>query len=166
MTELLIKIIDCLKGFFSKELIVFIVSMLPVLELRAGLIASSLLKIPYLKAAIICIVGNILPVPLIIFFLNTIFSFMERWDLTAKIARFFKNMARKHKPAIDKYGFFGLVLFVGIPLPGTGAWTGALVSSVFHMDIKKSIFAILIGIIMAFIIMSILSYGILVNIVK
>lgn len=166
MNSILIPIIENLKKIFSKELIVFIISMLPVLELRAGLIAASLLKISYVKASIICICGNILPIPFILLFLNKIFALMELWKPTEKISIFFKNLAKNNKPKIDKYGFWGLVLFVGIPLPGTGAWTGALVSSVFHMDIKKSSIAILLGIIMAFVIMSLLSYGIISNLIK
>ena len=86
---------------------------------------------------------------------------MEKWGPTKKMVKFFKDKAIKNKSKIDKYGFWGLVLFVGIPLPGTGAWTGALVASVFNMDIKKSALAILLGIMLAFIIMSVLSYGVI-----
>ena len=69
--------------------------------------------------------------------------------------------AEKNKPKIDKYGFLGLTLFVGIPLPGTGAWTGSLVAALFHMNYKKSLLSILLGIVLAFIIMSIVSYGVI-----
>lgn len=161
MANLVENIIELLKNQLSKELIVFIISLMPILELRGGLIASALLKIPYLRAAIICIVGNILPIPFILVFLNKVFDLMEKWKPTRKIVTFFRNRAIKNKSKIDKYGLLGLILFVGIPLPGTGAWTGALVSSVFNMDIKKSSIAILLGIILAFIIMSIISYGII-----
>lgn len=150
----------------SKELIVFIISLMPVLELRGGMIAASLLKLPYIKAALICIIGNILPIPFVLLFLNQIFDLMEKWKPTSGIVKYFKDRAIKYKPQIDKYGFWGLVLFVGIPLPGTGAWTGSLVASVFKMDLKKSSLAIFLGIIFAFIIMSIVSYGIIGNIVK
>ena len=85
---------------------------------------------------------------------------MEKWEPTKKIALFFKQRAINNKPKIDKYGFWGLVLFVGIPLPGTGAWTGSLIASVFNMDIKKSALAIFFGILLAFVIMSLISYGI------
>ena len=166
MLNIVQNLIMSLKSIFSKEVIVFIISLLPVLELRGGLIAAAILKIPYLKAAIICIVGNILPIPFILLFLNRIFNFMEKWGPTKKIVKYFKNLAVKNKSKIDKYGFWGLVLFVGIPLPGTGAWTGALVASVFGMDIKKASLGILLGIILAFIIMSIISYGVLFNIIK
>lgn len=160
MANLVSSIINILSKTLSKEAIVFIISLMPLLELRGGLLAAAILKIPYLKAAIICIVGNILPIPFILLFLNKIFDLMEKFEPTKNLVSYFKDKAKKNKSKIDKYGFWGLVLFVGIPLPGTGAWTGALVASVFNMDIKKSALAIFIGIILAFIIMSIVSYGI------
>ena len=82
------------------------------------------------------------------------------------IAKWLRNKAHKHRKEIDKYGYWGLLLFVGIPLPGTGAWTGCLVASVFDMDRKKSFFAVMAGIIMASIIMMILSYGLLGGIIN
>ena len=160
MENIVAKIVSELGKTISKEMIVFIISLMPILELRGGLIAAALLKIPYVKAAIICIVGNILPIPFILLFLNKIFAAMEKWKPTEKLVKFFKDRAIKNKAKIDKYGFWGLVLFVGIPLPGTGAWTGSLVASVFNMDFKRSILAILIGIMLAFVIMSFISYGI------
>ena len=82
MANLVENIIELLKNQLSKELIVFIISLMPILELRGGLIASALLKIPYLRAAIICIVGNILPIPFILVFLNKVFDLMEKWKPT------------------------------------------------------------------------------------
>ena len=161
MESIVTKIIGELGKTISKEGIVFIISLMPILELRGGLLAAAILKVPYLKAAIICIIGNVLPIPFILLFLNKIFVLMEKWGPTKKMVKFFKDKAIKNKSKIDKYGFWGLVLFVGIPLPGTGAWTGALVASVFNMDIKKSALAILLGIMLAFIIMSVLSYGVI-----
>lgn len=166
MVNLVSQIISSFGNTISKEMIVFIISLMPILELRGGLIAAALLKVPYLKAAIICIVGNILPIPFILIFLNKIFEIMEKWEPTKKLVSFFKTRAIKNKSKIDKYGMLGLILFVGIPLPGTGAWTGALVASVFNMDIKKASISILIGIILVFIIMSIVSYGIIGNIIR
>ena len=166
MSNLILHLIAYLKSSFSKELIVFIISLLPLLELRGGLIAASLLNVEYYKAAIICIVGNIIPIPFILLLLKRIFIFFEKFSLTQKIVLWLKDKAAKNKKKIDKYGFWGLVLFVGIPLPGTGAWTGALVASVFDMDFKKSIIAIFLGIVLAFIIMSIISYGIIGNIIR
>lgn len=166
MDKLVLQIVNIFSKSLSKEMIVFIISLMPILELRGGLIAAALLKIPYLKAAAICIVGNILPIPFILMFLNKIFDMMEKWEPTKKLVLFFKKIAIKNKSKIDKYGLLGLILFVGVPLPGTGAWTGALVASVFNMNIKKSSIGIFLGILLAFVIMSIISYGVIGNIIR
>lgn len=166
MESLVNLILSSLKGVAPKEAIVFIISLLPILELRGGLLAASFLKIPYIKAAIICIVGNLLPIPFILLLLEKVLLIMEKISFTKGIALWLKEKAAKNKEAIDKYGFWGLVLFVGIPLPGTGAWTGSLVATVFHMNRWKSFLAILLGVFMAFVIMSIISYGVIYNIIK
>ncbi|MBQ7743716.1 MAG: small multi-drug export protein [Lachnospiraceae bacterium] len=166
MVNIISQIINSLKGVVSKELIVFIISLMPLLELRGGLIAAAILNVEYLKAGILCIIGNIIPIPFILLFLKKVFSVMERFKPTKKVVVWLEDKAKKNKPKIDKYGVWGLVLFVGIPLPGTGAWTGSLVASVFEMDYKKSLLAIFLGIILAFIIMSIVSYGVIGNIIR
>lgn len=152
---------------FGKELIVFIVSILPILELRGGLIAASLLDVSPLTGYIVSIIGNVLPVPFILLFINKILEWMKNSKIKwmNKVAKWLDKKARKHKNSIEKYGYLGLILFVGIPLPGTGAWTGCLAASVLNMDKKKSFISIMLGIIMASIIMMILSYGLLKRIV-
>ena len=166
MDSIVSQIVNSLSGAISKELIVFIISLMPVLELRGGLIAGALLNVPYIKAAIICILGNIIPIPFILLLLKKVFNILEKFGPSKKIVLWLNNKAIKNISKIDRYGFFGLLLFVGIPLPGTGAWTGSLIASVFEMDIKKSIIAIFFGIILAFIIMSIVSYGIIGNLIR
>ena len=166
MDSIVSQIVNSLSGAISKELIVFIISLMPVLELRGGLIAGALLNVPYIKAAIICILGNIIPIPFILLLLKKVFNILEKFGPSKKLVLWLNNKAIKNISKIDRYGFFGLVLFVGIPLPGTGAWTGSLIASVFEMDIKKSIIAIFFGIILAFIIMSIVSYGIIGNLIR
>ena len=137
---------------FGKQLIVFIISMLPILELRGGLIAASLLKLPPLESYIIAIVGNVIPVPFILLLINKIFN---------KIHSFLHKKIMKNKDSIEKYGFWGLVIFVGIPLPGTGAWTGAIIAAFLEMDRKKAFLGILLGMLMASIIMMIISFGLI-----
>ena len=166
MLDIINFIINHLKNNLSKEMIVFIISLFPVLELRGGMIAASILNVPYKNAVIYSVLGNILPIPFILIFLNKIFSLMENNHHTRKLVLYFKNKALKHKVQIDKYGYLGLILFVGIPLPGTGAWTGALIASILNLDIKKSFLCIIIGIILALIIMSIISYGVIGNIIR
>ena len=134
---------------FGKEILVFIISLMPILELRGGLIAAALIDLNPVTSYIISIIGNILPVPFILWFMNSILE----------------KKVEKNKEKIERFGFWGLVLFVGIPLPGTGAWTGCLVASVLEMDRKKSFLAAALGILMASIIMMILSFGLLKGIV-
>ena len=150
-------------GWLSKELVIFIISLMPILELRGGMLAATVLKIPYVKALIICIVGNILPIPFVLLFLEKILEIFEKWSVTKKVVRWLERKADSKREQIDRYGYLGLILFVGIPLPGTGAWTGSLVAIMLGLDKKKSFVCILIGVILASIIMSILSYGILGN---
>ena len=153
---------------FGKEILVFIISLMPILELRGGLLAASLLGVPALRAYIISIIGNIIPVPLILLFINKILLWMENCKIKMfrKISRWLHKKADKNKKSIERYGYLGLLLFVGIPLPGTGAWTGCLVAALLNMDRKKSFLAILAGIIMASIIMMLLSYGIISNLIN
>lgn len=148
---------------FGKQLIVFIISMLPILELRGGLIAASLLKLPPLESYIIVIVGNVIPVPFILLLINRILRAMEksRFKLFNKIHSFLHKKIMKNKDSIEKYGFWGLVIFVGIPLPGTGAWTGAIIAAFLEMDRKKAFLGILLGMLMASIIMMIISFGLI-----
>ena len=148
---------------FGKQLIVFIISMLPILELRGGLIAASLLKLPPLESYIIAIVGNVIPVPFILLLINKILRAMEksRFKLFNKIHSFLHKKIMKNKDSIEKYGFWGLVIFVGIPLPGTGAWTGAIIAAFLEMDRKKAFLGILLGMLMASIIMMIISFGLI-----
>jgi len=165
MEHLVKTIIELFSGA-NKELIVFIISILPILELRGGLLAASLLKVNFLSGYIISIIGNILPIPLVLLFLEKIFNFLKKNKYLEKIITKFENKVLSKKGQIDKYGYLGLLLFVGIPLPGTGAWTGSALAVLLHLDRKKSFFYIILGVILASIIMSILSYGILGNIIN
>lgn len=146
---------------FGKEILVFIISLLPILELRGGLLAASFLGLDALPSYIITIVGNLLPIPFILLFINKILDWMRNSKHFSKIANWLDSKVEKHKSSIEKYGFWGLVLFVGVPLPGTGAWTGSLIASVLGMDRKKSFLAIILGIVMASIIMMLISFGVL-----
>ena len=146
---------------FGRELIVFIISLMPILELRGGLIAASLLKLNPITSYIITFIGNILPVPFILWFINSILDFMRGSKHFSKIAKWLDKKVEKHKGQIEKFGFWGLVFFVGIPLPGTGAWTGCLVAAVLQMDKKKAFLAALLGVFIASIIMMIISFGLL-----
>ena len=159
MTETLASTLAELFKGGGKEVAIFIISLLPILELRGGLIAARILGVEFIKAFIICYIANILPVPFILLFINWIFNKMSKWKPTKKIVDWLSNKTLKKKDQIDKYGYFGLFLFVGIPLPGTGAWTGALLAILLNLDKKKSFITIALGVLAAGIIMSLLSYG-------
>ena len=148
---------------FGRELIVFIISLMPILELRGGLIAASLLGVNPVNAYIVSIIGNLLPIPFILLFLSKILDWMEnsKVGFFKKIATWLRKKADKNKAKIEKYGYLGLILFVGIPLPGTGAWTGSLVATVLTLAKKKAFLCTIAGVIMASIIMMFISYGIL-----
>ena len=150
-----------LAGHLSKEVIVFIISMLPILELRGGLLAASILQLPYLTALPICLIGNLLPIPFVLLLIQKLVALLERFRPTRGLARFLNGKVTKNQESIERYGFWGLTLFVGIPLPGTGAWTGAIVAGLLGMKLRKSVPSILLGVMLAALIMSIVSYGLL-----
>ena len=160
----LLSLLSGLNGFsFGKELAVFIISLMPILELRGGLLAASLLGLDPIRSYIICIIGNIIPVPFILWLITWILDKMRKSKIKFfnKIAKWLDKKVDKHKGQIEKWGFWGLVLFVGIPLPGTGAWTGCLIAACLEMDRKKAFIAAMIGIVMASIIMMAVSFGLL-----
>lgn len=159
LVEFFIKIF----GSLNKELVIFIISLFPILELRGGMVAATLLHVPFVNALIICIIGNLVPIPFILVFLEYILGLLEKWNVTAKFVRWLEKKVNKNRKQIDKYGYLGLILFVGIPLPGTGAWTGSLVAVMLGLNKKKSFVCIIIGVLLASLIMSIVSYGILGN---
>ena len=142
------------------EVIVFIVSLLPILELRGGILVGFLLGMDLLPSFIIAFIGNIIPVPFILIFIKFIFKKLKKTRMKGFIEKI-ENKAMSKSDQIQKYAYLGLLLFVGIPLPGTGAWTGSLIAALLEMDNKKSFGIIVLGVIMAGIIISILSYGVL-----
>lgn len=154
-----------LSQYISPEGAVFLISMIPLLELRGGLLAASLLKISAVKAIPLCIVGNIIPIPFILLFIKQIFKVLKKTKIFRGLIIKLEDHAMRKSDQVKKYEFWGLMLFVGIPLPGTGAWTGSLIASLLEIDIKKSSLAILCGIIMATVIMYIVSYGLVGNLV-
>ncbi len=145
----------------SGELVALIISMVPLLELRGGLLAASLLNVSILKAVPLCILGNVIPVPFILLFITPIFTAMKKTKLFRPLVEKIEKKAMSKSDKIEKGYFWGLALFVGIPLPGTGAWTGALIAALLGIPVKKALPAILLGILIATIIMSAVSYGLL-----
>lgn len=145
----------------GKYIIVFIISMIPILELRGGLLAASMLGLPMWQSYLICLIGNIIPIPFILWLINPVFRIMRNWPVIGKFIIWCEKKANSKKDQIEKLKYWGLFLFVGIPLPGTGAWTGCLIAALLNLDKKKSLIAAICGVLTAGIIMLILSYGIL-----
>lgn len=144
-------------------IIIFFVSMLPLVELRGAIPYSVIFELDFLPSYIVCIIGNMLPVPFIFFFARRVLE----WGADKKyIGKFFTFCLEKGekggKKLQEKTGkglYWALFLFVGIPLPGTGAWTGTLAASLLDMDFKKSIIAVMAGVVLAGIIMGLASMG-------
>ena len=149
-----------LSQYISPEGAVFIISMIPLLELRGGLLAASLLKISAAKAIPLCIVGNIIPIPFILLFIRQIFKVLKKTKLFRGLVMKLEDRAMRKSDQVKKYEFWGLMLFVGIPLPGTGAWTGTLAASLLDMDFKSSVIAVMLGVVLAGVIMGLLSMGV------
>ena len=151
--------VEHLGGKLTGEVIAFIVSLLPISELRGGMIVAKIMEVPFLRAFIICFIGNMLPVPFILLFIRRIFTLLKRNE---KIERFVNKIEKRgfeKGEKVKKYSLFGLFLLVAIPLPGTGAWTGALVAALLDIRMKHSLPIISLGVLAAGGIMSALTYG-------
>lgn len=160
MTDIVRGIVEFLRFKVSKELVVFIISMIPILELRGSLIAAGFLKMKFLSTYILAVIGNMLPIPIILIFIDKIFLWLKKTPLKKAVVRL-ENRAVSKSDIIKKYGKLGLFLFVAIPLPGTGAWTGSLVAVMLRMKFKDAIFPIFLGVLTAGLIMSLISFGII-----
>lgn len=166
MTDQLIQsIVTFFQDKIPNELTVFIISLLPVLELRGGLIAAKLLDMDIIRAFIVCYLGNMLPIPFILLFLKKIFDWMRKSKKLGKIVGKLEHKAEKHRKTIDKYGAWGLLVLVAIPLPGTGGWTGALVAEIMDIKFKKALPIIALGVLIAGFIVGALFYGLLGNVI-
>ena len=149
----------------KKYLLVFLVSMVPLIELRGGVPIAVGMGLPYFKALIVCIIGNMLPVPIIYFFARKVLEWGKDKPYIGKFFTYcIEKGERGGQKLIKKAGsgglFVALLLFVGIPLPGTGAWTGTLAASFLNMGIKSTTLAVVLGVLLAGIIMGVASTGV------
>ena len=139
-------------------LVVFLISLCPILECRLGMFtAIVLLQMNPFVGFLISFLGNIIPIPFILLLINWIFEILKKVPGLNKIVYWLEEKTLKKRDKIDKYGVWGLLLFVAIPLPGTGGWTGALLASLLHLDKKKSSGVIAVGVFIAGLIITILS---------
>ena len=146
----------------GKYLATFIISMIPVIELRGAIPIGVGLGLSHVEAMGISIIGNMMPVPFIILFIRPIFRWMtKKSEKLGRLAERLQAKAEGKWDRIHRFQFFALTLFVAIPLPGTGAWTGALVAAVLDMRLKKAIPAIFLGVCIAAAIMTMVTFGLI-----
>jgi len=150
-----------LGSFFSKEMTVFIISLFPILELRGGILAGYFLGLPMWTTTTLAVAGNLLPIPFLLMFIEAIFAWCLKHNLLVKFICGLRRRAQSKSESVKKYEFWGLCLFVAIPLPGTGAWTGVLVAEALGMERKRAMFSIFLGVLIAGVVMLMVSYGLL-----
>ena len=186
-----IKMFDGLLEFLSqlpREIYIFVISMLPIIELRGAIPIGAVLEAPFYLNYLIAVMGNMLPIPFILIFIPRFLSFLERFKTFRPMVKWLRGKATKHSkrvigeeceqqtentedgevlvnasdlermtPAI----FIGLMLFVALPIPGTGAWSGSLVAALFNFEKKRAFLAILLGVLICGVIMTLASYGVI-----
>ena len=159
-------IVGGIQSFFletvGKELCVFFCSMIPIIELRGAIPLGAALGLPWWQSYILSVIGNMLPVPIILLFVKAVLNFMAKSKVKFfnKIADFLFKRVEKRRGKIEKYSFWGVCLFVAVPLPVTGAWTGSLVAAMIDMKFWKALLSCLIGVMIAGVVMTLVSYGI------
>lgn len=151
-------LVDALGAHFG----VLICSMIPIIELRGAIPLGAWLELPWWQNYLLAVLGNMIPVPFILLFIEKIIGWMQksRVKFFAKIGGWLMRKAEKNRGKIERFSFWGVALFVAIPLPVTGAWTGSLVASVIGMNRWKAFFSALIGVMIAGVIMTLASYGV------
>lgn len=159
MESVIQSIVELFASKIPNELTVFIVSLFPVLELRGGLIAARIMNMDVLRAFLVCYIGNMLPIPFILLFIRKIFDWMRNWKHFGKVIVKMEKKAEKHRGTIEKYGAWGLLILVAVPLPGTGGWTGALVAAIMDIRMKRALPIIALGVFIAGLIVAGVSFG-------
>ena len=144
---------------------VFFISMLPIIELRGAIPVAYMFNFQWWPAMMLAMIGNMLPVPIILFFVEAVFDFMKKHNILKGFVEKMEQKATAKTASVEKYRFWGLALFVAIPLPGTGAWTGALIASMMKMNKKDAMLSILVGVVGAGFIVTALVYGLVGSIV-
>ena len=161
MTETFINIFT---QYISPQLVVLVLSAMPMIGLHGGFVAAALLGVPWQQTLLLTIVGNIIPIPFLLLFIRKVFELMHRSQSLGKIAQFFEDKAlRKAAALAEKYPVYtllGLFIFVVVPIPGSGAWTGSLIAVLMKLPARKAFIAISLGVVASCIIMVLLIYGV------
>ena len=146
----------------GKCIVTFFISMVPIVELRLGLPYGIALGLPYWLALTVSLLGNMLPVPFIIIYIQRIFAWLRKhWPWLDGFISRLERKAEGKGDKVEKYGTWGLLILVAIPLPGTGAWTGALVAALLNLKVRKATPVIFVGVCIAAAIMSAVTYGVI-----
>ena len=153
-------------GFLShiitnQYLYLFVISMMPIVELRGGIPVGAAMGLPFWQVYLICVLGNLFPVPFLIKFSKTVLLFLAKKRILGGFFQKIIDKANAKALTIGKYELLGLCLFVAVPLPGTGAWTGALVATALQLRLLPSCIAISVGVLISGLIMGGVSYGLL-----
>ena len=145
---------------FGQLLTTFLIAMVPVIELRGAIPVATAEGVPLVPAIVTAVIGNLIPVPFIILFVRKVFAWMRGRNekLNAFVTKI-ENRAMSKADSVQKYEFWGLALFVAIPLPGTGAWTGALIAALLDMKPGRAFLSVALGVVCAGFIVAFVSYG-------
>lgn len=154
-----------IENIIFKRLIVFLISMVPVLELRAAIPIGLTNELTLIETLILSLSGNIIIIPFVVILFNKILILLKKIKFLNKFACFLEERANRNSKKIQNIMFLGLFLFVAIPLPGTGAWTASMVAGITNIKLKKAFIPIALGVIVAAIIVTLVTYGVI-NIVS
>lgn len=145
----------------GEELCVFLCSLLPIIECRGAVPLGAVIGLPWWQTYLLAAAGNMLPVPFILLFIRAFLKYLtkSRVKFFNKVGNWLNEKVEKHKGKIEKYSYLGVMLFVALPVPGTGAWTGTLIASVLDLEPKKTFVFVLAGVLIATTIMTAVSYG-------
>jgi uncharacterized membrane protein len=147
-------------GEIAKRVIVFVLSMVPVIELRGAIPVGWGFKLPLWQTLALSIGGNILIIPFVIVLFNRVLELLRKFNLTAGIANFIEARTQRKSEKVENWVFLGLMLFVAIPLPGTGAWTASMIAGLLQMKMRKAFLPIVLGVIGAAVIVTLVTYGV------
>lgn len=141
------------------EVIAFLASMLPIIECRGGMIIAKSFQINFFKAFALCYIGNMIPMPFILLLIKKIFAFMKEHNILTGFIAKLEGKTDKNREKVLRYKQWGLLAFIAIPLPGTGGWTGSLFAALLDIDFKKALPIVALGVFIADLIMSVVTYG-------
>jgi uncharacterized membrane protein len=143
----------------GQEAALFIISMIPVIELRGAVVLGAALNMPWYKVFVICVIGNLVPIPLVLLLTKRVLRALKGVPLFTRYITWYEGKLIKQSEKMGTFTFWALAIFVSIPLPGTGAWTGAGVAAFLNLNLRRAMPAIIIGVLIAGVIMTAGAYG-------